>query len=146
MQHKTIGIEKLQNFNENNLSTPSHRYYFFHLISLTIEGSLQWRHQQCDGVSNHRHLDFFRDRFLQAQIKENIKALRHWPLCWELPVTGGFPHKRPVTRKMFPLENVTMITRNWNNRRFYCLEEINLHIGDLFILKMVHTTILWKSS
>ena len=30
-------------------------------------------------------------RFIQAQIKENIKAPRHWPLCGELPVTGEFP-------------------------------------------------------
>ena len=28
--------------------------------------------------------------FIQAQIKENTKALRHWPLC----VTGEFPARR----------------------------------------------------
>ena len=26
-----------------------------------------------------------------AQIKENIKAPRHWPLCWEFTGTGYFP-------------------------------------------------------
>ena len=33
--------------------------------------------------------------FIQAQIKENIKAPRHWPLCAvNSPVTGEFPAQR----------------------------------------------------
>ena len=41
--------------------------------------SLQWRHNGHDSVSNH-----------QTQIKENIKAPRHWPLWGELiPRTNG---------------------------------------------------------
>ena len=34
--------------------------------------TLQWRHNERDGVSNCRRLD--------GLFKENIKALRHWPL------------------------------------------------------------------
>ena len=47
--------------------------------------------------------------FVQAQVKENIKAPRHWPLWrestgyWWVPLT-----KRPVTRKMFPFDDVIM--------------------------------------
>ena len=37
----------------------------------------------------------FTQPFIQAQIKENIKASRHWPLG-------------PVTRKMFPFDDVIM--------------------------------------
>ena len=33
----------------------------------------------------------FTQPFIQAQIKENIKALRHWPLCGNSPGTGKFP-------------------------------------------------------
>ena len=29
--------------------------------------------------------------FIQAQIKENIKAPRQWPLCWEFIGDGKFP-------------------------------------------------------
>ena len=29
--------------------------------------------------------------FIQAQVKENIKAPRHWPLCKEFTGTGEFP-------------------------------------------------------
>ena len=32
--------------------------------------------------------------FIQAQIKENIKAPRHWPLCGEFAGTGEFPAQR----------------------------------------------------
>ena len=37
--------------------------------------------------------------YIQAQIKENIKAPRHWPL---------WGHKGPVARKMFPFDDVIM--------------------------------------
>ena len=51
-------------------------------VSLVINsGSLQWRHYEHDGVSNHQPHDCW--TFIQAQIKENIKAPRHWPLCGE---------------------------------------------------------------
>ena len=43
----------------------------------------------------------FAQPFVQAQIKENIKFPRHpWPV--------DSPHKRPVTRKMLPLDDVIM--------------------------------------
>ena len=39
--------------------------------------------------------------YIQAQIKENIKVLRHWPLCGEF--TGEFP-----TPKTSNAENVSI--------------------------------------
>ena len=37
----------------------------------------------------------FAQPFVQVEIKENIKALRHWPLCGgNSPVTGEFPAQR----------------------------------------------------
>ena len=48
----------------------------------------------------------------RGQIKENINAPRHWPLCAEL--TGEFPaHKGPVTREMFPFDDVIMWSPLW---------------------------------
>ena len=41
-----------------------------------------WRHNEHDGVSNHQP-SIFTQPFIQAEIKENIKAPRHWPLCGE---------------------------------------------------------------
>ena len=48
--------------------------------------------------------------FFQAQIKENIKVLAVTGFCeGTSPVTGGFPHKGPLTRKMFPFDDVIMV-------------------------------------
>ena len=53
---------------------------------------LQWRHNGRDGVSNHQPHDCLLSRL---QIKENIKAPRHWPLGGEftgdrwIPRTNG---------------------------------------------------------
>ena len=36
----------------------------------------------------------FNQPFIQAQIRENIKVLRHWPLWGEFTITGEFPTQR----------------------------------------------------
>ena len=43
-------------------------------------------------VSNQ--IPLFTQPFIQTQIKENIKAPRHWPLCGEFTWTGEFPAQR----------------------------------------------------
>ena len=45
--------------------------------------SLQWRHNERDGVS-----------FVQAQIKENMKAPRHWPLWGEFIGSRWIPRTK----------------------------------------------------
>ena len=53
--------------------------------------TLQWRHNERDGVSNHRRLLCLLCRLFR-QIKENIKAPR---VCeGNPPMTGGFPSQR----------------------------------------------------
>ena len=45
-----------------------------------------------------------------ADKKNNSKAPRHWPLCGEFTEDRWIPlHKWPVTRKMFPFDDVIMI-------------------------------------
>ena len=72
--------------------------------------TLLWRHNGCDGVSNQKPT-ILTQPFIQAQIKENIKAPRHWPL-WG----GGIhrwlvnsPHIWLVTPKMSPFDDVIMM-------------------------------------
>ena len=53
----------------------------------------------CDRCPLHWRLKspasrLFTQRFIQTQIKENIKAPRHWPLCGEFTETGEFPAQR----------------------------------------------------
>ena len=45
----------------------------------------------------------FTQPFIQAQIKENIKALRHWPL-W-----GEFPAQRASKTEKFPFHDLIML-------------------------------------
>ena len=52
--------------------------------------SLQWRHNERDGVSNHQPHDYLLNRLFKAQIKE-IAKLRVTGRCEEnSPVTGEF--------------------------------------------------------
>ena len=57
--------------------------------------SLQWRHNGSDSVLNHQPHDCLFNCLFREQIKENIKAPRHWPLCGEftgdrwIPRTNG---------------------------------------------------------
>ena len=53
---------------------------------------------------------------LLVQIKENIKAPRHWPLYRECTGDRWIPrtkHKRPVTWNMFPSDDVIMACTIW---------------------------------
>ena len=65
-----------------------------HLCSLLLEFwvSLQWRHNERDGVLNHQPYDCLLSRLFKAQIKENIKAPRDW-LLW-----GEFTGDRWIPR------------------------------------------------
>ena len=48
---------------------------------------------------------------IQAQIKENIKAPRHWPLCGEITGTGEFPAQRASNAENVPFDDVIMVYR-----------------------------------
>ena len=64
---------------------------------------LRWRHNEPDGISNHRRPDCLLNRLFMRRLKETSK------LCeGNLPWPVNFPHKGPVTREMFPLDNVIM--------------------------------------
>ena len=84
----------------------------------------------------------------QAQIDENIKGPRHWPLWGEFSGVNS-PHKGPITRKMLPFDDVIMfnmrfvapgmviciikIRRSWD--RFIFISGIPGWKDGVFILK-----------
>ena len=56
--------------------------------------SLQWRHNEHDGVSNHRRLDYLLNRLFRRRLKKTSK-LRVTGLCeGNSSVTGEFPAQR----------------------------------------------------
>ena len=69
--------------------------------------TLQWRHNEHDGVSNHRGLDCLFNH-LFGRISKKISKLRVTGFCaGNLPVTGEFP-----TQMASNAENVTIWRRH----------------------------------
>ena len=89
------------------------------IIGSLFGTTLQRRHNERDGVSTHQRLDFLLNRLFRHRFKKTWK-LRVTGLCGgnssvtgELPaVTGEFPTQKPVTRNMFPFDDVIMKTGN----------------------------------
>ena len=69
--------------------TTSYHLYQWRLNELTYilySATVQWRHNECDGVSNHQPRHCLLNRLFMRRSKKTSK-LRHWRLCGEL--TGG---------------------------------------------------------
>ena len=68
--------------------------------------SLQWRHNGRDSFSNHQPYDCLLNRLFRRRSKKTSN-LRVTDLCaGNSPGPVKSPHKWPVTRKMFPFEDV----------------------------------------
>ena len=71
--------------------------------------SLQWRHNERDGVSNHRRHHCLLNRLSMLWSKkkhQNSASLAFVRGIHQRPADS--PHKWPVTRKMFPFDDVIM--------------------------------------
>ena len=72
------------------------------------EYPLQWRHNESENVSNHQLLYWLINCWLRRRWKKPSKlhvtglcaGIHRWPV--------NFPHKMPVTRKMFPFDDIIM--------------------------------------
>ena len=87
--------------------------YFFHVKkSGSIWWTLQWRHNDHDCVSNHQPRGCLLNRLFRRTSKKTSK-LRVTGLCvGNSPGPVNSPHKGPVTRKMFPFDDVIM-KKHW---------------------------------
>ena len=78
-----------------------------------LSSSLQWRHNELDSVSNHQPHGCLLNRLFRRRSKKTSKP-RVTGLCvGNSPRPVNSPHKGPVTRKMFPFDDVIMIARYW---------------------------------
>ena len=75
---------------------------------------LRWRHNGRDSVSNHQPHDCLLNRLFRRRSKKlNHQSSASLAFVWGShrgPVNS--PHKRPVTRKMFPFDDVIIIMLN----------------------------------
>ena len=71
--------------------------------------SLHWRHNDHDGVLNHQPRGCLPKRLFRRRSKKTSK-LRVTGICvGNSPGPVNSPHKGPVTRKMFPFNDVIML-------------------------------------
>ena len=75
-------------------SSSSYLYHGFYFHWTFILTNAQWRHNGPDDVWKSPALRLFTPPFIQAQIKENIKAPRHWPLCGEFTGDRWIPRTK----------------------------------------------------
>ena len=102
--------------------------------------TLQWQHNECDGVSNHRVSISWSSVCLGAdQIKHQssaslafVRGIHRWVM--------DSPHKGPVTRKMFPFHDVIMQQIDVEGSNKAAMSTVNIyqdtcccHIGDLYV-------------
>ena len=90
-----------------------HKWFFkiLKIPHLDYSISFRWRHNERDGVSNHQPHDCLLNGLFRRRSKKTSK-LRVTGLCVGNslgPVNS--PHKGPVTRKMFPFDDVIMLMK-----------------------------------
>ena len=83
-------------------------------VQVMIISSAKWHFRFSDGISHHIHyssvivgamtsqitnLTMFTQPFIQAQIKENIKAPHHWPLCRKFTDERWIPRTKGQLRE-----------------------------------------------
>ena len=56
--------------------------------------SLQWRHNERDGISNHQPHDCLLNRLFRRRTKKTSKLRVTGLFAWNSPVTGEFPAQK----------------------------------------------------
>ena len=70
--------------------------------------ALHWRHNEHDGVSNHQPHGCLLNRLFRRRSKKTSKLCVTGLCVGNSPGPVNSPHKGPVTRKMFPFDDVIM--------------------------------------
>ena len=78
--------------------------FCFSWLRLNIQWPLQWRHNEQDGASNHRHLNYLLNRLFKRRSKKTSNSASLG--IHQRPVDS--PNKRPMSRKIFPFDDVIM--------------------------------------
>ena len=90
-------------------------------VQLHIPTPLQWRHNDHDSVSNHQPHGCLLNLLFRRRSKKISKLRATGLYVGNSPGPVNSPHKGPVTRKMFPFDDVIM-TLCSNGAFFYGVE------------------------
>ena len=95
-------------------------------------GTLQWRHNEHNGVSIHRHLNYLINGLFRRRSKKTLKLCVTGLCEGNPPVTGGFPHKGASNA-----ENVSIW---WLHHSTRWRKDIRGHNDDQIIVPSVYET------
>ena len=95
-----------------NIKISSYRCRNFHqkdmMVSQNGDSTLHWRYNDHDGVSNHQPPGCLLNRLFRRRSKKTSKICVTGLCVGNSPGPVNSPHKGPVTRKMFPFDDVIM--------------------------------------
>ena len=94
--------------------------------------TLQWRHSENDGVSIHQRRDCLLNRLFRRRSEKISK-----------PVTGEFPHKGPVTRKVYLSDDVIIKWRSTSTKPMHAQLFLFDHSCTPFLFAAESTSVLW---
>ena len=108
------------------------------------QNALRWRHNDHAGVSNHQPHGCLLNRLFRRRSKKTPK-LRVTGLCaGNSPGPVNSPHKGPVTRKMFPSDDVIMgihgfafSHKAWSPNKI-SLQNERSHLCEIHIVPVIH--------
>ena len=87
----------------------------------------------------------FTQPFVQTQIKETIKAPRHWPFVWGIHRWSvNSPHKGPVMWKMFPFDDVFMVFSHLV-LKYTMVADAGIYIADKDIYTFINRCCVFKA-
>ena len=86
----------------------------------TLSASLYWRHNDHDGVSNHQPHGCLLNRLFGRRSTKTPKLCVTGLCAGNSPGPVNSPHKGPVTRKLFPFDDVIMFPAPWEDVFWKC--------------------------
>ena len=97
-------------------------------IQFVLTNSLQWCHNECNGISNHQHLDCLLNRLFRC-ISKKASKLCVTGLCeGNSPVTGGFPAQRAINAENVSISwhhNVHKVSLSGSHKQTYICTYVN---------------------
>ena len=147
-------VQPLTHWGLSKMATISLYDIFMHCLKwIASYFPFKWRHNRRDGVLNYQPHHCLLNRLFRRRSKKTSK-FRVTGLCAvNSPGTGEFPHKWPVTRKMFPFDDVIMLQASlrclmqcktlekywqvWHTCYFWALRSSKMFTGSVFQLKIV---------
>ena len=109
----------------------------------SVVGSLHWRHNGRDCVSNHQPHDCLLNRLFRRRSKNTSKLGVTGFCAGNSPVTGEFPAQRPVTRSFDVFFDCAWINGWVNNREAGDLRRHRAHY-DVTVMSWDMTYVLSK--